>query len=129
MFSVQVPDWCLNKRSVVLFLEARFFSLNNKSLYPFYKGPLFQRAGRIYRSPLINSHMAYCLIGLRRRAKWFQPPTWKGEREHPRRRYVFPQSRSSRGSLDGSGYYCSFTSLSLLLSLLLRHSLISVTGL
>lgn len=71
MFSVQVPDWCLNKRSVVLFLEAQFFCLNNKTLHPFYKGLLSQRAGRIYRSPLINSHTAYCLICLRCRAKWF----------------------------------------------------------
>lgn len=83
MFSVQVPDWCLNKRSVVLFLEAQFFCLNNKTLHPFYKGLLSQRAGRIYRSPLINSHMAYCLICLRCRAKWFQHPVWKGESRAP----------------------------------------------
>lgn len=31
--------------------------------------------------------------------------------------------------MDGSGSYCSYTSLNLLLSLLLRHSLIPVTGL
>lgn len=40
MFSVQVPGWCLNKHSVVLFLEVQFFPLNIKSLHTFYKGLL-----------------------------------------------------------------------------------------